>query len=280
VRYETATAFRMALEQRMKTEAERTGFNLARLRKRVAFELFLRRLAQVAPDRWVLKGALALDFRLGGASRSTKDIDLGRDDDEEAAIEDIAAAQRLRLDDFFTFTATRTDAFDEVDEFQAIRFHVRAELAERVFEQFIVDIGFAKAATLDPDRVRTSDFLSFAGIEPPRASRDTACPAPGREGPRIHAELWHGGQAQHAAQGPDRHPAHCGLSVVRSRRVARGAEAHLREPRPPSASQKPARPTVRVDTGLWPPRRGGWSRARPGSGIRSRRRLPRSCALG
>lgn len=95
-----------------------------------------------------------------------QDIDLGRDDDEEAAIEDIAAAQRLRLDDFFTFTANRTDAFDEVDEFQAIRFHVRAELAERVFEQFVVDIGFAKAATLEPDRVRTSDFLSFAGIEP------------------------------------------------------------------------------------------------------------------
>jgi len=33
----------------------------------------------------MLKGALALDFRLGGASRSTKDIDLGRHDDEEAA---------------------------------------------------------------------------------------------------------------------------------------------------------------------------------------------------
>ena len=146
----------MALEQRMKTEAERTGSNLARLRKRVAFELFLRRLAQVAPTRWVLKGALALDFRLGGASRSTKDIDLDRDDDEEAAIEDIAAAQRLRLDDFFTFAATRTDAFDEVDEFQAIRFHVRAELAERVFEQFILDIGFSNSTGSEPDRVRTS----------------------------------------------------------------------------------------------------------------------------
>lgn len=166
MRYETATAFRMALEQRMKTEAERTGSNLARLRKRVAFELFLRRLAQVAPNRWVLKGALALDFRLGGASRSTKDIDLGRDDNEEAAIEDIAAAQQLRLDDFFIFAAARTDAFDEVDEFQAIRFHVRAELGERVFEQFIVDVGFAKSASSEPDRVRTSDFLSFAGIEP------------------------------------------------------------------------------------------------------------------
>lgn len=156
----------MALEQRLKTEAERTGLGLARLRKRVAFELFLRRLAQVAPDRWVLKGALALDFRLDGASRPTRDIDLGRDDDDEAAIEDIAAAQRLRLDDFFTFTASRTDAFDQVDEFQAIRFHVRAELAERVFEQFVVDIGFAKPALLKPERVRTSDFLSFAGIEP------------------------------------------------------------------------------------------------------------------
>lgn len=109
---------------------------------------------------------MALDFRLGGALRSTKDIDLGRDDDEAAAIEDIAAAQRLRLDDFFTFTASRTDAFDEVDEFQAIRFHVRAELAERVFEQFIVDIGFSKSAGWEPDRVRTSGFLSFAGIEP------------------------------------------------------------------------------------------------------------------
>jgi hypothetical protein len=156
----------MALEQRLKTEAERTGFGLPRLRKRVAFELFLRRLAQVAPNRWVLKGALALDFRLRGASRSTKDIDLGRDDDEEAAIEDIAAAQRLRLDDFFTFMASRTDAFDEVDEFQAIRFRVRAELAERVFEQFVVDIGFAKLTLLEPETVRTSDFLSFAGIEP------------------------------------------------------------------------------------------------------------------
>jgi len=166
MRYKSAAAFRMALEQRLKTEAESTGFGLARLRKRVAFELFLRRLAQVAPDRWVLKGALALDFRLGGASRPTRDIDLGRYDDEEAAIEDVAAAQRLRLDDFFTFVASRTDAFDEVDEFQAIRFRVRADLAERVFEQFIVDIGFGKPATLKPDRVRTSDFLSFAGIEP------------------------------------------------------------------------------------------------------------------
>ena len=82
MKYTSAAAFRQALEERLKNEAASTGLGLARLRKRVAFELFLRRLLVVAPDRWVLKGALALNFRLAIATRSTKDIDLGRDDDE------------------------------------------------------------------------------------------------------------------------------------------------------------------------------------------------------
>lgn len=63
MRYTSAAAFRQALEERLKNEATSSGLGLPRLRKRVAFELFLRRLLAVAPDRWVLKGALALDFR-------------------------------------------------------------------------------------------------------------------------------------------------------------------------------------------------------------------------
>ena len=100
---------------------------------------------------------------------------------EEAAIEDIAAVQRLRLDDFFTFMASRTDAFDEVDEFQAIRFRVRAELAERVFEQFVVDIGFAKAAGLNPDRVRMS---------PPEWVPAYGCQGRSKTGPLLPVEKW------------------------------------------------------------------------------------------
>jgi hypothetical protein len=96
VKYTSAAAFRQALEQRLKNEAASTGIGLARLRKRVAFELFLRRLILVAPDSWVLKGALALDFRLAVATRPTKDIDLSRQDDEQAAIRDITAAQRAQ----------------------------------------------------------------------------------------------------------------------------------------------------------------------------------------
>ena len=51
----------------------------------------------MAPDRWVLKGAFVLDFRLAITTRSTKDIDLGRDDDEQAAIRDITAALQSGL---------------------------------------------------------------------------------------------------------------------------------------------------------------------------------------
>ncbi len=166
MRYATAAGFRQALDDRLKTEAANTGLGLARLRKGVAFELFLRRLVAVAPDRWVLKGALALDFRLDVATRPTKDIDLGRDDDEQAAIEDITAAQQLALDDFFTFTATRTDDFAESDEFAAIRFHVTAELGGRTFDQFVVDIGFTDPISWKPDTIRTSGLLAFAGIDP------------------------------------------------------------------------------------------------------------------
>lgn len=95
MKYATAAAFRQALDDRLKAQSEHTGLALARLRKRVAFELFLRRLVAVAPDRWVLKGAPALDFRFKATSRPTKDMDLGRTDDEDTAIEDFAAAQEL-----------------------------------------------------------------------------------------------------------------------------------------------------------------------------------------
>lgn len=143
-----------------------------------------RRLVAVAPDRWVLKGALALDFRLDVATRPTKDIDLGRDDDEQAAIEDIAAAQQLALDDFFTFTAIRTEEMAESDEFAAIRFHVTAELAGRTFDQFVVDIGFTDPISWKPDTIRTSGLLSFAGIDPIELP---AVPLPQHIAEKVHA---------------------------------------------------------------------------------------------
>ena len=64
-----------------------------RLRKAVVFDRLLARLVAAAGDRWVLKGALAPDYRLGPGTRTTKDVDLGRRDDEEAATADFLSAQ-------------------------------------------------------------------------------------------------------------------------------------------------------------------------------------------
>ena len=184
MKYTSAAAFRQALEQRLKNEAANTGLGLARLRKRVAFELFLRRLLIVAPDRWVLKGALALNFRLAITTRATKDIDLGRDDNEQAAIADITAAQQLALDDHFTFAATRTYELDDTDDFSAVRFHVTAQLAGRTFEQFLVDIGFTDTISWTPDTIHTSQALAFAGIAPLAIP---AIPIPQHLAEKVHA---------------------------------------------------------------------------------------------
>lgn len=164
MRYEDAGAFRMALEQRLRN-ASRAGISLVRLRKAVVFDRLLARLMVVAPNRWVLKGALALDFRLGARTRTTKDMDLARDDDEEAATADFVAAQSVDLGDFFVFDIQKTRELGETTG-GAVRYWARAELAARLFEEVVVDVGFAGVLTGTPELLRGPDLLTFAGIEP------------------------------------------------------------------------------------------------------------------
>jgi hypothetical protein len=191
MRFATAAAFRQALEDRLKTEAAKTGLSIARLRKRVAFELLLRRLVVVAPDRWVLKGALALDLRFQVTARPTRDMDLGRDDSEDAAVEDLAAAQELALDDFFTFAVVRTDALDDTDDFRAIRFHVTAELAGRVFDSSSSTSGSLirshrrRTRSRPPTCSRSpgSDASAYRLCRFPNTSRRRCTPTRGRTAP-------------------------------------------------------------------------------------------------
>jgi len=67
MKYATGSAFRRALETRLRTLSQREGVPLARLRKLVAFDRLLARLLQAEPETWVLKGGLALQLRLGPA---------------------------------------------------------------------------------------------------------------------------------------------------------------------------------------------------------------------
>lgn len=75
-RYRDATALRRALEARLKQESEGTSGDLGRLRRCVVFDRLAVRLSVDGATRWILKGGVALKFRLGGRARATKDLDL------------------------------------------------------------------------------------------------------------------------------------------------------------------------------------------------------------
>jgi hypothetical protein len=140
--------------------------SLVRLRKSVAFDRLLARLFAVAPDRWVLKGGLALDYRLGKKARTTMDIDLAGSGGEDAATADLLATGELDLGDHFSFTIERTEKLDQLVEGSAVRYHVRADLAGRLFEEFLLDVGFDFPTGWEPETLRGPDLLAFADIEP------------------------------------------------------------------------------------------------------------------
>lgn len=184
MRYSTPGAFRRALETRLLAAAREAGVPEVRPRKLVVFDRLLARLLAVSPDRWVLKGALALDLRLGARARTTRDMDLARWDTEEAATADLLAAQAVDLGDYFTFSVERTDRLDAPPEGAAVRYHVAAELAGRRFEDAILDIGFGSAPGTPPELLRGTGLLAFAGIAPIRVP---ALPLEQHAAEKVHA---------------------------------------------------------------------------------------------
>lgn len=166
MRYRTPGAFRTSLEQRLLAAAQQSGVPVMRLRKLVVFDRLLARLQTVAPDRWLLKGAVALEFRLGSRARMTNDLDLAGWENEGDATLDLITAQSIDIGDFFTFVIVRTGRMDAAAAGMAVRYHVDIELAGRPFERIILDVGFRDPVVSQPDLVRGPDLLLFAEIAP------------------------------------------------------------------------------------------------------------------
>ena len=150
MRYASAPPFRQALEARLDAASRAGGPSLARLRKEVAFDRLLTRLVAVAPDCWILKGALALDYRFGDRARTTRDVDLAMRGDEVSATADLLAAQAIDPGDFFSFAIERAGALLPGADGAAVRYYVVAELAGRTFDEFVLDVGFARLSVSSP----------------------------------------------------------------------------------------------------------------------------------
>ncbi len=189
MRYATAAAFRRALEQRLLTQSNELDIPLIRLRKLVVFDRLMARLAAVALGRWVLKGAVALHFRSGPQFRTTKDLDLGRQDDEEAATADFRLAQSTDLGDYFSFNVERTARLDPALEGVAVRYHVSAELDGRAFEDVTVDVGFGEGSWSEAEgtiRAGSAELRrDFSGASANHFHRAACC----GKGPRLHSNL-------------------------------------------------------------------------------------------
>lgn len=167
MKYRDAATFRQALLARLRTLSGSAGIPFERLRKRLVFERLVARLLAVAPGRWALREALALDFRFRFQARATKDADLVGPDDVEAATDDLIAAQTCDLGDHFVFAMRRIQEGDPSQPEPTISFHVTAQVAGAVFDEATVDVGFRDTTEWEPETV-ASDLLAFAGIEPTR----------------------------------------------------------------------------------------------------------------
>jgi predicted nucleotidyltransferase component of viral defense system len=165
VRYEDATAFRQALEERLKTTARGDGARLASDRKRVAFDRLLARLHAVAEGQWLLKGGFALELRLAGRARTTKDIGIDWQTDQHQLLEALIDASQHDAGDYFVFAVERMGA-PEDHLGGSHRYRVTASLAGRLFESFLLDVGFRSEEPMAADILTTDAVLAFAEIPP------------------------------------------------------------------------------------------------------------------
>lgn len=166
MKYTNPVSFRQALDQHINRVHNEHGLSHTRLRKLIVFDRFLARLLAASPEGWVLKGGVALNLRWQHHARTTKDLDLARQDDEESATEHLLNAAIIDLGDFFTFTLERTAKLDAMREGAAVRYHVTTALAGRRFDDVTVDIGFGDPWLPAPDTISGTTLLTFAGIEP------------------------------------------------------------------------------------------------------------------
>ena len=172
--YKTGPAFRTALEERLAQTARRESIDLQRLRRQVAFDRFLVRLANAPQSPWVLKGGYAMELRYRKA-RSTKDLDFTMRSAPptlpaaDPILELVREAAAADLGDFFTFRIEKATSDLEGAPYGGSRYPVEAVLGGRTFARFHLDIGVGDLVMEPAERMQCRDWLGFANIPPAAA---------------------------------------------------------------------------------------------------------------
>ena len=145
----SGSTFRIALEARLKDHAAAQDIDLQRLRRRVAFDRFLSRLATQDRRRWALKGGYALEIELDIA-RSTRDLDLvlgisrrvtSESTPVDAAMAFLRASAAVDIHDYFAFTVGRPMMEMEGLPYGGARFAIESKVGGRPFLTFHLDVA-------------------------------------------------------------------------------------------------------------------------------------------
>jgi len=171
--YKSAEDFRRALEHRLQAYAEKSGLDLQRLRRTVAFNRFLARVFAEKTTPWVLKGGYAMELRLHNA-RTTQDIDLafrgapvtGGENQTDYIQRLLAKATRTDKGDFFSFEIGGVQMELDGPLYGGARYPVRALVGERLFVAFHVDAAVGDYLPEEVETAVEADLLGFAGVKP------------------------------------------------------------------------------------------------------------------
>jgi hypothetical protein len=165
--YNSGTALRTALEERLKRVSREEGVDLQRLRRQVGFDRLLARLFRHEQTDWVLKGGYAMELRFHTA-RATKDLDFTVRTNPDGVLGYLQDAGAQDIGDFFAFRVG--EAMMDLDgaPYGGSRYPVEAILGGRTFAKFHLDVGVGDVIVDPVEFMQTRDWLAFAGIDPPR----------------------------------------------------------------------------------------------------------------
>jgi len=167
--YGSPAAFRQALEERLGERSKATGANLQWLRRRVVFERILVRLQEPEEPGWVLKGAMAIELRIQGRTRTTRDLDLAllvELVDGETVWEVLGRALQADLpgDGFDLVVAGEELLSPDQAGRTGWRFRVDARLGGRLFERVRLDVVARGEEIVGTTTLRVETLLDFAGL--------------------------------------------------------------------------------------------------------------------
>jgi hypothetical protein len=174
--YKTASAFRKALEERLRQRSKIENVDINRLRRQLAFDRLLARFFGDGDAPWALKGGYALELQFK-AARSTVDIDLtlfravtapeGIDADQ-AIREWLQQYASIDTGDFLEYLIGAVQLDITAAPYGGARYAVEARMDNRIFARFHLDVGVGDVAMQPLTAIMTQDWLSFAGIAAPR----------------------------------------------------------------------------------------------------------------